>query len=393
LGADTPRPIITFILHYHPEVPQMAFTPDPRVDLATSRSMADVVERLPLINLVEAFGELTGPCPSCGGRDRFSISTKNGVYNCRSCGGGDAISLVRLVLDCDFMGAVEFLEGARGVEVDPAEIARRKRVQAEQQKKTEAEAASYRAHAIRDAVQIWKSAVDFRGTPAEEYLALRVPGFSLIDLPFFCFRYCPMLPYGKTIKRRWHVLHTGPALISAVQGPDGRLRAVHRTWIDLTAPKGKAVILDPDGKAMPAKMVRGSKKGGAIRLTGNAIAPRLVMGEGIETTLTALKGSVARDAAYWAGVDLGNMAGLREGGRFSEIPKMSDADAFVPPPDVDHLIYIQDGDSEPRKTRALLVAGLRRAMNAVPGLTGHIVPSVEGGDLNEMINKNTNEAG
>ena len=42
--------------------------------------------------------EFAGPCPLCGGRDRFSINTKKDVFNCRGCGvGGDAVDLVRHV--------------------------------------------------------------------------------------------------------------------------------------------------------------------------------------------------------------------------------------------------------------------------------------------------------
>src|SRR5262245_62593717 len=40
--------------------------------------------------------ELVGPCPVCGGRDRFAVHTKKRVWNCRGCGrGGDVIDLVK----------------------------------------------------------------------------------------------------------------------------------------------------------------------------------------------------------------------------------------------------------------------------------------------------------
>jgi phage/plasmid primase-like uncharacterized protein len=29
--------------------------------------------------------ERCGPCPKCGGNDRFSINTLKGVWNCRNC--------------------------------------------------------------------------------------------------------------------------------------------------------------------------------------------------------------------------------------------------------------------------------------------------------------------
>jgi hypothetical protein len=45
--------------------------------------------------------EYFGPCPRCGGRDRFSVNVRKQVFNCRGCGvGGNAIDLVRHLRDC-----------------------------------------------------------------------------------------------------------------------------------------------------------------------------------------------------------------------------------------------------------------------------------------------------
>jgi hypothetical protein len=366
----------------------MSLVNDPRVDLARARSITEVLEKLPLIDgLKRNSGELTGPCPKCGGHDRFSISTRKNLYNCRSCGGGGPIDLVMLVMGCLFMEAVEVLEGDRSVDIDPAELERRRETREKQRRKDEQDAERYRKWAIRDAVSIWTASQDFWGTLAEDYLALRVPGFESLRFPFKCFRFLPDLPYVKKINKRNHTLHSGPVLIAAVQSPDGRLRAVHRTWIDLSKPKGKAQIFAPDGEALPAKMVRGSKQGGAIRLTGSACTSTLVSGEGIETTATALVAGVYPGASYWAGVDLGNMSGKRIGGKFSEDPDMTCAKAFVPPSSVEDYWLIQDGDSEPRQTHAQLVAGARRAMRLRPGLAAHIVPADAGVDLNDMIRR------
>jgi putative DNA primase/helicase len=50
--------------------------------------------------------ERSGPCPICGGKDRFSINTKKGVWHCRSCDkGGDVIELVRHLDGVDFKTA------------------------------------------------------------------------------------------------------------------------------------------------------------------------------------------------------------------------------------------------------------------------------------------------
>ncbi len=54
-----------------------------------------------------------GPCPQCGGHDRFSINLKKQVFNCRGCGakGGDAIALVQFVDGLSFKEAIETLCG------------------------------------------------------------------------------------------------------------------------------------------------------------------------------------------------------------------------------------------------------------------------------------------
>jgi phage/plasmid primase-like uncharacterized protein len=54
-------------------------------------------------------GEHVGPCPVCGGTDRFSVNVKKGIWNCRQCAkGGDAIALVRHI-----QPGVTFADAAR----------------------------------------------------------------------------------------------------------------------------------------------------------------------------------------------------------------------------------------------------------------------------------------
>ena len=56
--------------------------------------------------------ERVGPCPKCGGDDRFSINTKKGVWNCRVCDvGGDIIKLVEHLDGVDFIAACTTLTG------------------------------------------------------------------------------------------------------------------------------------------------------------------------------------------------------------------------------------------------------------------------------------------
>jgi phage/plasmid primase-like uncharacterized protein len=61
--------------------------------------------------------EWVGPCPRCGGDDRFSINTKKENWNCRQCKPtdikGDVIGLVQFLDNCSFADAVRGLAGTR----------------------------------------------------------------------------------------------------------------------------------------------------------------------------------------------------------------------------------------------------------------------------------------
>jgi putative DNA primase/helicase len=58
--------------------------------------------------------ERSGPCPVCGGDDRFSINTAKGLWNCRGCGrGGDPIDLERHI------GGVGFLQACENLAKEP----------------------------------------------------------------------------------------------------------------------------------------------------------------------------------------------------------------------------------------------------------------------------------
>ena len=58
--------------------------------------------------------ERSGPCPVCGGDDRFSINTKKQIFNCRGCDkGGDVIALAQFLDDSDFTAACAVLAGTK----------------------------------------------------------------------------------------------------------------------------------------------------------------------------------------------------------------------------------------------------------------------------------------
>lgn len=356
---------------------------------AHAMAIGEVADRLGIEGLRAASGERVGPCPVCGGRDRFSINARKNVFLCRQCdeGHGGPVNLVRLVMGCDYPAAIDWLLGEVDLGVSPEELARRAERARAVEAKRAGDAARYRRRAIKDAQAIWSRARDGNIGVVRAYLAARGIDAEMLPRVPRVLRFIADHPYVKVQARQLVTMHRGPAMIAAVQAPDGTVTAVHQTWVDRAPPHGKAQI-SYGGEAQAAKLVRGSKKGGAIRLYTPEGANALVMGEGIETTLSALAARALPRAAYWAGVDLGNMSGqmLKLGtGRWSGVPDLADREAFVPPPWVERLVFIMDGDSEPGMTRAKLEAGLRRAMAHRPGLVGQIVAAGRGVDLNDVL--------
>lgn len=371
----------------------MVTASDHRLADAKAKPIKDVADMLHILGLVRAGREWTGPCPGngCGGRDRFSINTSKNLFNCRICGAkGDQVHLVMFVRGIDFLPALDWLCGPKQ-DLSPAELADRER-QAKVNRRLQKERANrYRADAIRAARKIWEEAREGDSAPVRHYLSLRgIPPHLYPSLPA-SIRFHPRCRYMvQRDGRDWQEIHCGPAMIAAVQGIDGKFTGVHRTWIDLDAPKGKVAITDPvTGEALKSKKTLGAIKGGAIRLSSvRAEAPVMVMAEGIETTLSALISGLPPGAVYWSGVSLGNISGARimgKGKKYAGIPDLDDREAFVPPAWVRELILIRDGDSEPKSTQAKLLAGARRAMALRPGLKARIVPVPEGLDLNDVL--------
>ncbi|MCB5199034.1 hypothetical protein LGQ03_07260 [Loktanella sp. TSTF-M6] len=378
--------------------------PDARLDEAKAIPIEEVAERLGLLDGLRRAGhEWVGPCPACGGTDRFGINPHKNVYNCRHCGGVDngcdGLGLVRLVLGVDFPTALSWLVGERAAEIDPAEARRRAEQRAREQERRDAVAERMRQESIRAGAAIWDQGLPAAGTAVSGYLSLRGLPSAISDKPPSSLRFHPALPYLQPNAggQGWVTLHTGPAMLAACRAPNGQLTAVHRTWIDLDRPKGKAVIcdasgqpvVDAKGRRLAVKKLLGSKRRAAIRFYNVPRFDTLVMGEGIETTLTALAARAFDGAAYWAGIDLGHMAGKRDlrgaGMKYAGIPDYSDLDGFVPPPWTKRLVFIQDGDSDPKATRAKLLSGLRRAKHHIPELRTSIVHAGEGMDLNDVL--------
>lgn len=359
--------------------------------------------------------EKVGPCPACGGRDRFSVNMRKKVFHCRVAQrGGDVIAMVEYLDGVDFIKACEILTGrppprAEAMSAEErarlardAEARRAKAAAAEKTKTQEQE--RYRQKERRRAHQCWKGASAAAGSPVQAYLEKR--GVALperahlrcaADYPFF-------MPAGRGFRK----LGAAPAMLAAITGPDGGFMGLHQTWIDLTQASGKAAFACPDtGEVQPAKKMRGSHRGGKIELVRMKDPVRLFVGEGIETVLSvwvALReaGSpLCEGAAFWSSASLSNLAGPAvesvmhpsatrpdKAGRARRVkvpgpqPDMS-APAMPVPDSVEELILLGDGDSEPFFTRMALERAARRF--ARPGRVVRAAWAAPGGDFNDML--------
>jgi hypothetical protein len=376
--------------------------PDPRVERARALSWELVARDLGL-KLRREGRWLVGPCPVCGGAekrdaDRFSIEPQRGGFSCRKCSatGGDVIALAMAARDCDFRAALDWMVGppeARAKTPAEKEAERREaeRLAAarEAREREDREAAeAYRRRAIEAAARIWKaSRVAAPDGPVGQYLRARGIGPERIGGMPADLRYLPEHAYQVSRGGQRITPYTGPAMIAAVRGPSGKGICVHQTWFDPERP-GKKPVIEIDGEVQRNKLTRGSQRRGAIRLITPQRFETMVMGEGIETTLTAAASGRAAGAAFWAGISLGHMGGkMRKvpGVRYSGLPDMTDEDGFVPPPCVRNLVLIEDGDSDFAATRAKLQSCARRAMALRAGLRAWIVRAGDGVDLNDLV--------
>lgn len=140
-------------------------------------------------------------------------------------------------------------------------------------------------------------------------------------------------------------------MIALVEG--GQDIAVHRTYLRADG-SGKAGLEGGD------KLMLGPVCGGAVRVA-NAHGP-LIVGEGIETTLSALKLYGKTNASAWAALSTSGMSGLRL------------------PAALGQLILAPDGDKAGR-TAALMLAD--RA--ARDGWTVSILTPPKDGDFNDLL--------
>lgn len=142
---------------------------DQAIEAAKQVSLLALAERHSELRRVGA-GEFAGPCPRCGGSDRFHVSERGGWWFCRQCHEkrGDSIELVRwLSPGVNFAAAVAQLSGQQPATSSPPVRRRPEQRQPEQQSATWRQAAERMVAEAAD--RLWAPA----GEPARAYLESR----------------------------------------------------------------------------------------------------------------------------------------------------------------------------------------------------------------------------
>ncbi len=195
--------------------------------------------------------ERVGPCPLCGGADRFAVNTRKQVFNCRGCGqGGDVIALVQFLDGCDFVEAVAILAGG-GTGAGGHEYAHGRG-----ELKPAKDTGEYERQQRAKARSMWRASRPARGTAAETYLRERgittpLPATVRFLMPFQVDRHPALIvSYGLAAEPEPGLLTITETMITAVHlvllKPDGTGKAdVEKPKITIASPVGMPMVLAP----------------------------------------------------------------------------------------------------------------------------------------------------
>ncbi|UVK43275.1 toprim domain-containing protein [Mesorhizobium sp. AR07] len=278
-----------------------------------------------------------GPCPICGGKDRFRFDDKGGrgTFFCSHCGAGDGIELVKLFRGLDFKEAAVEIEKYIGAA--PIMAPGNRQPATDDQKRNEM-------------TSLWKRSKPISlDDHAGRYLHRRT---GLVEFPS-SLRFTEDERYVDAgAKPSWH-----PAMVAKVDPSDqaaaqGERAAIHRTYLDKFG--GKADVL------APRKMLGAMPTGAAVRLMPHQ--DTLGIAEGIETALSA---SVLYNMPVWAALT----AGLLQ--------------EWTPPASVETVFIF--GDNDASSTGQAAAYSLCQRLKA-KGLSAFVeLPPVVGQDWNDVL--------
>jgi hypothetical protein len=355
------------------------------IEQARKADILATVMSFPTVQLKQnGTAEWKGPCPSCGGTDRFSVNVKKQVCNCRKCDiKGDVIHFVEVMTGGGFIDSCEYINKTprpdrtrdETLEEKAARLAKNAKRQAEYRAREEEQARIEAAKAKRDEeaiTAVLDRAVPLAGTFGEAYLRAR--GLTPHRRLTGDIRFVSDLDYwGAKDNGVRSVVHlaTLPAVIAVIRDFSSAIIGISQTYLDPKEPRK----WKPEGSPTNSpKKIRGEKKHGMIRL-GGLTSETMAIGEGWENTLAWHQlGYGPDEVCLAAAVDLGNLAGGATGPWGH--PVLLDADGrqvrikngipdlqhrgIILPDGIKSVILLADLDSETYATAAQLRVAVNR---------------------------------
>jgi putative DNA primase/helicase len=306
--------------------------------------------------LKRAGREHVGPCPVCGGTDRFSINIQKRIFNCRGAQGGDVIGMVMHVDGVSFTQACEALTGepppnGRSEPLTVEQKHARAKALADAKAREQADKAAQEAYeddTKAAAQRIWNSAGPIAGTIAEKYLNSRGIPTADVARGIGVLRFHPALPYPKKPG-------SYPALICRVDDMGGELCAVWRIF--LRADGRKADVPD-------AKLGLGPAGGGAVRIGNDG--RKIGLAEGAESALGAWN-LIGRKYPVWSTLSTSGLIGIELPLGVEHVVIFPDGDAPMRKKDGDYVPTVPAGRKAAETLRARLLAeGLAVTIAAEP---------------------------
>jgi putative DNA primase/helicase len=255
-----------------------------------------------------------GPCPACGGKDRFRFDNKGdrGGFYCNGCGAGDGFELLQRVHRWDFRTA---------------------RDQVMQASRVAGQAAPRRPIRIAEANPVIAQ-------PSARVIRLRRETRALLECPeaieYLSSR--ALWPISSTLKAHKSLEYFAdgerigryPALVADVCDVEGNLVTVHVTYLH----RGRKLARYEPRKILSPLVGR---DGCAVRLQG-ITGDSLGIAEGIETALAASK---LYSLPVWSAINAGTLA------------------KFTPPAGIRRLVIFADRDEAGIKAADRLTERLR----------------------------------
>lgn len=265
-----------------------------------------------------------GPCPLCGGKDRYRFDDKeDGLYYCNQCGAGDGFSLAMQIKGWDFFTAAKEVNKL----IDTAPIVHKPQPTTEQ---------------IRAALK--KISAGCVKAKADDPVGMYLKARGITSMPDVLFH--PGLAYHGEVEAVY------PAMVAIVRNQRDKPISLHRTYIW----QGKKAPVES-----PRKGMKGTEKlhGGYIRLY--QALPEMGIAEGIETACHAHQ---LFRLPVWSVINTTNM------------------EQFNPPSGVTHLHIFADNDLNFAGQRSAFILANRLSLGGLK-VSVH-VPPWDGHDWADM---------